>query len=88
MHCSLATHTETEKTQCARALRFIGAKVAQLTVRVVPKEYSERHLNHHKQAKYLFLKYAQEEFDTIFIRGTNSLHFLLSELEASNLFGS
>lgn len=57
-------------------------------VRVVPKEYSEGHLNHHKQAKYLFLKYALEGFDTIFIRGTNSLHFLFSELEASNSFGS
>lgn len=56
--------------------------------RVVPKENSEGHLNHHKQAKYLFLKYAQEGCDSIFTRGADFLHFLSSELEVSRLFGS
>jgi hypothetical protein len=74
------------ETEPARVLAFISERVAQPVVRVVPKENSEGHLNHHKQVKYLFLKYAQEGCDTIFVRGADFLHFLFSELETSNLF--
>lgn len=74
------------ETRRARGLRFIRERVAQPMVRVVPKENSEGHLNHHKQVKYLFLKYAQEGRDTIFIRGADFLHFLFSELKTSNLY--
>lgn len=47
-------------------LRFISEKVVQPRVIVIPKDYREGHLNHRKQVKYLFLKYAQEGCDAIF----------------------
>lgn len=68
--------------------RFISEKVVQPRVRVVPKEYREGHLSHHKQVKYLFLKYSQEGCDAIFIRRADFVHFLFSELEISSLFCS
>ena len=61
-------------------LRFISERVTYPRVRVIPKEHRKVRLNHHKQVKHLFLKYAKEGCDAIFISSAEFLFFLFSEL--------